>query len=376
MRLTSAALLLQLQLLGQEVTASSAGGWGPRKFTSLVTFGDSYTDETRFSYFATHNNSAPPVGWIEPDANISSSGGLTWPHYVSLQHEQHINRYNYAVAGATCSNEIIARPYNNETGYLFPSVLEYQVPAFTADAHYTDPSTHQPFVTRPADETVYALWIGTNDLGNNAFLTDSQLNNSTLVDYVDCVYRVLDGVYNATTSSLLGDKDGDDKGGKAKYFVLMNVVPLQLAPLYATPENGGVGPNNYWKDKPANLTEISGRMQGQVVLVNEAFRYRTPVETLMNRRWPGVKVAVMDVYSLISEIYYHPTQYLNGSAPANVTGFEYHCDVNGQNCGKLDSPDSFLWFDQLHPSERTDQIIAEEFLKVVNGESRFAEYWS
>ncbi|RAH76820.1 hypothetical protein BO86DRAFT_451402 [Aspergillus japonicus CBS 114.51] len=364
-------LLLQL-LLGLKASASS--GWGPRKFTTLVTFGDSYTDDTRFSYFSTHNDSAPPVGWVEPDANISSSGGPTWPHYVSTFHPTTKNRYNYAVAGATCSNEIIARAYDPTAGYLFPSVLDYEVPAFTADAAYTDPATNQPFLNLAADETVYAIWIGTNDLGNNAFLTDSQLNNATLVDYLDCVYTALDGVYNASS----GGSARKDKGGSraAKYFVIMNVVPLQLAPLYATPDNGGVGPNNYWKDKPANLTEISGRMEGQVVLVNEAFRYRTPVEVLVKKRWPGVQVAVMDVYSLISEIYYNPTQYLNGTAPANVTGFEYHCNINGTDCIRSDSPDSFLWFDQLHPSARTDQIIAEEFIKVVSGKSRFAEYWS
>ncbi|RAH66063.1 SGNH/GDSL hydrolase family protein [Aspergillus aculeatinus CBS 121060] len=351
---------LVLLLLGLEASASA---WGPRKFTTLVTFGDSYTDDTRFAYFSTHNDSAPPVGWVEPDANISSSGGPTWPHYVSTFHSATKNRYNYAVAGATCSNEIVARAYDPTAGYLFPSVLDYEVPAFAADAAaYTDPPTNKWFLDIPADETVYAIWIGTNDLGNNAFLTDSQLNNATLVDYLDCVYRALDG------------KGASSRA--AKYFVIMNVVPLQLAPLYATPENGGVGPNNYWKDKPANLTEISGRMEGQVVLVNEAFRYRTPVEVLVKKRWPGVQVAVFDVYSLISKIYYNPTQYLNGSAPANVTGFEYHCNINGTDCTKSDSPDSFLWFDQLHPSARTDQIIAEEFIKVVSGESRFAEYWS
>ncbi|PYH41065.1 SGNH/GDSL hydrolase family protein [Aspergillus saccharolyticus JOP 1030-1] len=348
-----AALLLPL--LGLEVPAAAAN-WGPRQFTSLVTFGDSYTDDTRFSYFQTHNNSAPPVGWVEPEANISSSGGYIWPHYVAAYHPAIKTRYNYAVSGATCSNAIIARPYDS-AGHLYPSVREYEVPAFTADAHYTDPTTHQPFLNLPADETVYALWIGTNDLGNNAFLTDSQLNNATVVDYVDCVYEVLDGV-------------------RAKYFILMNVIPLQLTPLYATPENGGIGPSKYWPDKPANLTEISGRMEGQVVLVNEAFRWRTAAEVVLNQRWPGVEVAVFDVYSLIQEIYHNPTQYLNGSAPANVTGYEYHCNINGTDCVKSDSPDSFLWFDALHPSERTDQIIAEEFIKVVSGESRFAEYWS
>jgi len=40
--------------------------WSLKKFTSLVAFGDSYTDDSRLGYFASHNGSAPPVGWVNP----------------------------------------------------------------------------------------------------------------------------------------------------------------------------------------------------------------------------------------------------------------------------------------------------------------------
>lgn len=83
----------------------------------------------------------------------------------------------------------------------------------------------------------------------------------------------------------------------------------------------------------------------------------------------------MTLISQLSELYYNPTKYFNGSAPANVTGFENHCNLSGSECSRLPSPDSFMWFDELHPSERTDQIIAEEFVKVVAGESKWATYW-
>lgn len=41
----------------------------------------------------------------------------------------------------------------------------------------------------------------------------------------------------------------------------------------------------------------------------------------------------------------------------------------------MDNPDSFLWFDYSHPSERTSSIIAETFLDVVMGDSKWATYW-
>ena len=40
--------------------------WNLKKFTSLVAFGDSYTDDSRLNYFGSHNGSAPPVGWVNP----------------------------------------------------------------------------------------------------------------------------------------------------------------------------------------------------------------------------------------------------------------------------------------------------------------------
>jgi hypothetical protein len=34
-----------------------------------------------------------------------------------------------------------------------------------------------------------------------------------------------------------------------------------------------------------------------------------------------------------------------------------------------------MWYDTLHPSEQTDKFIAEEFVQVVKGKSKWATYW-
>jgi hypothetical protein len=36
--------------------------WKDGRFKTIVTFGDSYTDENRLGYFINNNGSAPPVG--------------------------------------------------------------------------------------------------------------------------------------------------------------------------------------------------------------------------------------------------------------------------------------------------------------------------
>lgn len=194
----------------------------------------------------------------------------------------HVNRYNYAVRGAGCSNEITPREFDTIHA-PYPSVLEYEIPAFLADSKYIT-REGKKFLHLPPKETVYAIWIGTNDLGSDAFITDSQVPGKTIPDVIECVYASLDRVYA--------------NGGR--YFVLMNLPPLQLAPQYATPEMGGVRRDSWWEDKPANITEVSYRMWEQVSMANDVFGYKTPFEVHVARRYPGANVTVMDMFGLVS----------------------------------------------------------------------------
>jgi hypothetical protein len=157
------------------------------------------------------------------------------------------------------------------------------VPAFLADKAYSIPTTKTPFLDIPSHQTAYAIWIGTNDLGNGAFLTDSQIKGKTLTDYVDCVYSSLDQLYAA--------------GGR--YFVLMNVVPLNFAPQYASLENDGVKADKFWPDKPPNTTEISYKMANQVRFVNDEIKKRASSLNIMAKKYPGGHFALFDTHSLV-----------------------------------------------------------------------------
>ncbi|KAL4991882.1 hypothetical protein BDW68DRAFT_184544 [Aspergillus falconensis] len=340
--------VLPLVLNASAVLAHGGHHWGPEKWRTLITFGNSYTDDTRLQYFEGHHGNPPPVGWKEPVSNDTYSGGYNWGYFASQF--ANVTRFNYAVSGAPCSNKITPRFYE-PINAPYPSVLEYEIPAYLADSKYVDPSGNK-FMDINANETVYAIWIGTNDIGSDAFLTDSQVKGTTIPDYIACVYKALDSMY----------ADG------ARYFVIMNLAPLQLAPQYATPENGGQVSTD-----GTNVTEKSYRMWESVVTINDVYRYKTPYEKIVARRYPGAQLAVMDMYGLIWEIYHNPEQYLD--APANVTGYAKHCDRATGHCERLPNEHSFLWFDGLHPSERTDEIIGKEFVNVVMGNSSYAEYW-
>lgn len=72
----------------------------------------------------------------------------------------------------------------------------------------------------------------------------------------------------------------------------------------------------------------------------------------------------------MTDVYNNPSAYLNGTSAPDVTGY---ANLNGTVNA---SPDSFLWYDELHPSEQADRIIAREFIGVVEGNSKWATYWS
>lgn len=153
--------------------------------------------------------------------------------------------YDYAVSGAVCSNLITPR-YLAAIHQDFPSVLEYEIPNFVADIKANNIATGKPFFSPSltATDAVYAMWIGTNDIGVDAFFTDSQIPGKVLTDYVNCVYTALDQLY----------------ASGARYFVLLNLAPLQLSPLYGNASVGGVAASHYWVNKPANLTDVGEKM--------------------------------------------------------------------------------------------------------------------
>lgn len=74
-------------LLKRDNTSSA---WSVVQFSSLVTFGDSYTDENRLSYFIQHAGAAPPPGTFLPevfksDLSLEDNSGLTRYSHSALR---------------------------------------------------------------------------------------------------------------------------------------------------------------------------------------------------------------------------------------------------------------------------------------------------
>lgn len=83
--------------------------WSASNFNSLITFGDSYTDENNLNYIGSHNGSYPPTGTLLPESFSTPGGGRTWDRYVIQYTGETMTLYDYAVSGAVCSNLITPR---------------------------------------------------------------------------------------------------------------------------------------------------------------------------------------------------------------------------------------------------------------------------
>ena len=306
-------LPLSLVAVGAMVLSVRASRHGT--MNNLVTFGDSFTDEGRLDYFLSHHK-APPEGAMLPPNNKTYSGGYSWARLVANTTGARL--YNYAVGGAMCSNDIISRKLPDSDS-PFPSVMEYEVPTYKKDL-----SLRSLYPDRRADNTVYVLWIGTNDLGILGFLGDAQREGQTLTSFVECVWSFFDHIYAS--------------GGRR--FVLMNQFPLQFAPMYASPGTGGKFNDRYWRDPSAyNTTEYQNKLLEYTTSVNTLFDYGTPFYHGLRSRWRGASFHIFDVHSLVMDVRANPSKYLD--APANITGPFRSCL---SDCVNSPEPlSSFVW---------------------------------
>jgi hypothetical protein len=99
--------------------------WSIKNLKSVVTFGDSYTDESRVVYFIDHNGTAPPAGWIEPVVSLyiicCRSPRAIWSHFWHLKMAKGYfsSLFSYQVTFAKLSENTISA--KSKSSFLFTS---------------------------------------------------------------------------------------------------------------------------------------------------------------------------------------------------------------------------------------------------------------
>jgi len=328
----------------------------PTTIKHLVTFGDSYTDQSRLSFFF-GNNSFPPKHYQEvyPPGAEAADGGASWVRYAKIY--GNVKSFNYATSGAACSNFLTGRPGLGPPAYPeanFPSVIEYEIPAFVQD-HITN-HTKGKTTTFTSDldpaTAVFTLWIGTNDVGFGSLLTGNQTAGVTIVDVIDCTIDWMKSMYTFG----------------ARNFVFQNMIPLQQTPLYS-PHPFPL--TRYWPF-PHNMTQYAIEMSELVAAGNRLWDLQVPAEIA---KLPGAKGALFSSFDLFNDMFHNPAEFLNGTHPLNVTGVVAQSNITGGDTVLAPNPDSFLWFDALHPSEQASRIVAREITKTITGAgSKYATF--
>ena len=102
-----------------------------------------------------------------------------WPVFAAQ--DGRFNLFPFAKSGATCSNNIT---------HTTQSVFDVQLPLYFAE------KANGSLKLDPA-ETMYTLWIGTNDIGRDALLTGGGAPGVTVVDTTACAVSWITTLYKS-----------------------------------------------------------------------------------------------------------------------------------------------------------------------------------
>ncbi|KZV83679.1 hypothetical protein EXIGLDRAFT_728066 [Exidia glandulosa HHB12029] len=189
----------------------------------------------------------------------------------------------------------------------------------------------------PPESTLYIVFVGFNDLaalgGKGNATWDDRLKVSS------CPVQVMSNL-----TVIAG----------AKYFLWFKMVPFEIVPLFMPPNGSfkNIGP------QVARLGELGNSLTTALL---EDF-----AATNMN-----LSVGIFDTYSLFNDIHTHPSSYLNGSLPPDVNNYVTR---NKSRPVNADVRDSFMWWDQNHPSEQTNRIVARRVADGMAGSTEWVSW--
>jgi phospholipase/lecithinase/hemolysin len=226
-KLSALVLSLASTSLAAPFANGSWSGW--KNVKQLFVFGDSYT-QTGFDPKAAQPSPANPFG--NPTyPGWTSSNGPNWVGFLTTTYNQSkILTYNLAYGGATVDSALVT-PYASTVISMKDQVQTQYLPIY---------GSHPATAPWNSDSSLFAFFIGINDVGNSWWL-----NNATLYDTIFSEYAgLLEQIY-ATG---------------ARNYLFLSVPPVNLSPLitnqadngYATEYEGRVIAD--WNSRLANLT--------------------------------------------------------------------------------------------------------------------------
>ncbi|KAF2036682.1 hypothetical protein EK21DRAFT_95917 [Setomelanomma holmii] len=320
--------LAATSLAAPTASTSSWSGW--KNVKQLFVFGDSYT-QTGFDPKSTQPSAANPFG--NPTyPGYTSSNGPNWVGFLTYTYNQSkILTYNLAYGGATVDSALVT-PYEPTVISMKNQIQTQYLPIY---------GSHPSTAPWTASSSLFAFFIGINDVGNSW-----SLNNATLYDTIFSEYAgLLDQIY-ATG---------------ARNFLFLSVPPVNLAPLTLNQADGGYAKVNEgkaianWNSRLANMT------------------------TNFKKGHAGVETFVFDTNALFTKVIQNPKAYPQTAGYKNVTGF---CDAyeNGTPTWYTKDPNctyavnEYLWLNDLHPTFPVHNATAAEIVKFL-GKQKPRKSW-
>ncbi|KAH6547522.1 hypothetical protein HBI81_005070 [Parastagonospora nodorum] len=319
----STTLLLPLAstaLAAPHAANSSWSGW--KNVKHLFVFGDSYT-QTGFDAKAAQPSPSNPFG--NPTfPGWTSSNGPNWVGFLTATYNQStILTYNLASGGATVDSALV-KPYAPTVVSVKEQVQTQFLPI------YSSKPASAPWT---AESSLFAFFIGINDVGNSWYL-----NNATLYEAIFAEYAgLLDQVY--------------DTG--ARNFLFLDVPPVNLSPLITEKADDGYA------------TEYEGRViadwNGRVANMTAQFK----------AKHAGVTAFVHDTNALFTQVIKDPKSVEQTVGYKNTTAF-CKAYANGTPTwytkdASCDYPvNEYLWLNDLHPTFPVHNATAASIVELLS----------
>ncbi|KAH4175868.1 hypothetical protein HBH43_068030 [Parastagonospora nodorum] len=299
---------------------SSWSGW--KNVKHLFVFGDSYT-QTGFDAKAAQPSPSNPFG--NPTfPGWTSSNGPNWVGFLTATYNQStILTYNLASGGATVDSALV-KPYAPTVVSVKEQVQTQFLPI------YSSKPASAPWT---AESSLFAFFIGINDVGNSWYL-----NNATLYEAIFAEYAgLLDQVY--------------DTG--ARNFLFLDVPPVNLSPLITEKADDGYA------------TEYEGRViadwNGRVANMTAQFK----------AKHAGVTAFVHDTNALFTQVIKDPKSVEQTVGYKNTTAF-CKAYANGTPTwytkdASCDYPvNEYLWLNDLHPTFPVHNATAASIVELLS----------
>jgi phospholipase/lecithinase/hemolysin len=315
-----AALSLASPTRRQAGCASTEEWTGWQHIKHAFIFGDSYT-QTGFNYTLTPPSPSNPLG-NPAYPGWTSSNGPNWVDFLTVKYNASLLlTYNLAYGGATVDSDLVP-PYTPSVLSLKYQVQNEFIPAYTGNS----PAAPSAPKWTGAD-SIFAIWIGINDVGNSYWFEDARLN-ALYEDIFEVYAGLLDELY----------------GFGARNFVFINVPPVDRSPLTVS--------QGEWSIEREKT--VIAKWNGLVEDLAASFKEEHVDE---------INAWVYDSNLSFNEVIDDPSSHQQTALLKNTTDFcvDYQggtpaWDTFYQNCGV--PVNQYFWLNNLHPTYPINDVVA------------------